>query len=157
MKKSRFSMLVLALVLCVSVFTCGTVFASDTIKIGILGPFTGSLAFNAGEMKKGMMLALDEIKRKGRSLRQKGGNCIWRYRVQTRQRTCSGQKNSSPGTMSLWSVADTAPVSISPPANFASSRNALLLWPSLSVPPSQTGGMTSYFEPAPTAPCSSMV
>jgi branched-chain amino acid transport system substrate-binding protein len=58
-------MLVLALVLCVSVCTYGTVFASDTIKIGILGPFTGSLAFNAGEMKKGMMLALDEINAKG--------------------------------------------------------------------------------------------
>ncbi|MFH1954772.1 MAG: ABC transporter substrate-binding protein [Pseudomonadota bacterium] len=65
MKKSRFSMLVLALVLCVSVCTYGTVFASDTIKIGILGPFTGSLAFNAGEMKKGMMLALDEVNAKG--------------------------------------------------------------------------------------------
>jgi len=53
------------LVLCVSLCTYGTVFASDTIKIGILGPFTGSLAFNAGEMKMGMMLALDEINAKG--------------------------------------------------------------------------------------------
>lgn len=65
MKKSRLLMLILALVLCVSVCTYGTVFASDTIKIGILGPFTGSLAFNAGEMKKGMMLALDEVNAKG--------------------------------------------------------------------------------------------
>jgi branched-chain amino acid transport system substrate-binding protein len=40
-------------------------FGSSTIKIGILGPFTGSLAFNAGEMKKGMELALDEVNTKG--------------------------------------------------------------------------------------------
>lgn len=65
MKKSRFTMFVLALVLCISFGAGGTVFAADTIKIGILGPFTGSLAFNAGEMKKGMMLALDEINAKG--------------------------------------------------------------------------------------------
>ncbi len=65
MKKSRFSMVVLALVLCISLGAGGTAFAADTIKIGILGPFTGSLAFNAGEMKKGMMLALDEVNMKG--------------------------------------------------------------------------------------------
>ena len=65
MKKSRFSIFLLALVLCISLGTGGTAFAADTIKIGILGPFTGSLAFNAGEMKKGMMLALDEINVKG--------------------------------------------------------------------------------------------
>ncbi len=65
MKKSRFSIFVLALVLCLSLGTGGTVFAADTIKIGILGPFTGSLAFNAGEMKKGMLLALDEVNLKG--------------------------------------------------------------------------------------------
>ena len=65
MKKSRFSIFVLTLVLCLSLGTGGTVFAADTIKIGILGPFTGSLAFNAGEMKKGMMLALDEVNAKG--------------------------------------------------------------------------------------------
>jgi branched-chain amino acid transport system substrate-binding protein len=65
MKKSRFTIFVLALVLCISFGAGGTVFAADTIKIGILGPFTGSLAFNAGEMKKGMMLALDEINSKG--------------------------------------------------------------------------------------------
>lgn len=35
------------------------------IKIGILGPFTGSLAFNAGEMKKGMDLAVDDVNAKG--------------------------------------------------------------------------------------------
>ena len=35
------------------------------IKIGILGPFTGSIAFNAEEMKKGMLLALDEVNGKG--------------------------------------------------------------------------------------------
>jgi len=38
---------------------------AETIKIGIIGPFTGSLAFNAGEMKKGMELALDEANAKG--------------------------------------------------------------------------------------------
>jgi branched-chain amino acid transport system substrate-binding protein len=35
------------------------------IKIGILGPFTGSLAFNGEEMKKGMLLALDDVNAKG--------------------------------------------------------------------------------------------
>ena len=65
MKKSRLVMFVLALVLCISLGAGGTAFAADTIKIGILGPFTGSLAFNAGEMKKGMMLALDEVNMKG--------------------------------------------------------------------------------------------
>ncbi len=39
----------------------GSVWAAKTIKIGILGPFSGSLAHNSEEMKKGMMLALDEI------------------------------------------------------------------------------------------------
>ncbi|MCF8127178.1 MAG: ABC transporter substrate-binding protein [Deltaproteobacteria bacterium] len=65
MKKSRFSIFILALVLCISFGAVGTIFAADTIKIGILGPFSGSLAFNAGEMKKGMMLALDEVNAKG--------------------------------------------------------------------------------------------
>ena len=65
MKRSRFSIFLLGLVFCISAGIYGTVFASDTIKIGILGPFSGSLAFNAGEMKKGMMLALDEINAKG--------------------------------------------------------------------------------------------
>ena len=35
------------------------------IRIGILGPFTGALAFNGGEMKKGMELALDDVNSKG--------------------------------------------------------------------------------------------
>jgi branched-chain amino acid transport system substrate-binding protein len=39
--------------------------AAEPIKIGILGPFTGSLAFNAGEMKKGMELALEEFNAQG--------------------------------------------------------------------------------------------
>ncbi len=39
--------------------------AADTVKIGILGPFSGSLAFNAGEMKKGMELALEEFLAQG--------------------------------------------------------------------------------------------
>jgi len=39
--------------------------ASEPIKIGILGPFTGSLAFNASEMRKGMELALDGVNSKG--------------------------------------------------------------------------------------------
>jgi branched-chain amino acid transport system substrate-binding protein len=37
----------------------------EPIKIGILGPFTGSIAYNAEEMKKGMLLALDEVNSKG--------------------------------------------------------------------------------------------
>jgi branched-chain amino acid transport system substrate-binding protein len=39
--------------------------ANETIKIGILGPFSGSLAFNAAEMKKGMVLALDKVNAEG--------------------------------------------------------------------------------------------
>lgn len=39
--------------------------AEEPIKIGILGPFTGSLAFNAEDMKKGMLLALDDVNAKG--------------------------------------------------------------------------------------------
>jgi len=39
--------------------------AEETIKIGIIGPFTGPAAFNGGEMKKGMMLAVDDINAKG--------------------------------------------------------------------------------------------
>jgi len=39
--------------------------AAEPFSIGILGPFTGSLAFNAEEMKKGMMLAVDEVNAKG--------------------------------------------------------------------------------------------
>ena len=47
------------------VLLSGPALAKDAIKIGILGPFTGSLAFNAGEMKKGMLLALDEVNAQG--------------------------------------------------------------------------------------------
>ncbi len=43
----------------------GSALAADTLKVGILGPFSGSLAFNAGEMKKGMELALEEINAAG--------------------------------------------------------------------------------------------
>jgi len=39
--------------------------AQESIPVGILGPFTGSLAFNAEEMKKGMTLAVDEVNAKG--------------------------------------------------------------------------------------------
>lgn len=55
------------LVLWTGIFLVGSEKAQcdSTIKIGILGPFTGSLAFNADEMKKGMMLALDQVNAKG--------------------------------------------------------------------------------------------
>lgn len=43
----------------------------QTIPIGILGPFTGSLAFNAEEMKKGMLLAVDEVNARGGILGRK--------------------------------------------------------------------------------------
>ena len=59
MKKSR--LLTWALALCLCVMLAGPAAAADPIKIGILGPFSGSLAHNAGEMKKGMALALDKI------------------------------------------------------------------------------------------------
>lgn len=65
MKKARLLRLALSLALLVPLCAAPIVSASDTIKIGILGPFTGSLAFNAGEMKKGMMLALDEVNASG--------------------------------------------------------------------------------------------
>lgn len=61
MKKVRVASVLLALALCLIAFGAGTVSAAEKIKIGILGPFSGSLAFNGGEMKKGMMLARDEI------------------------------------------------------------------------------------------------
>jgi branched-chain amino acid transport system substrate-binding protein len=57
---------VLKAVLCLAILTYGSAAqAADSIPIGILGPFTGSLAFNAEEMKKGMMLAVDEVNAKG--------------------------------------------------------------------------------------------
>lgn len=61
MKKVQIASVLLALALCLIAFVNGTVSAAEKIKIGILGPFSGSLAFNGGEMKKGMMLALDDI------------------------------------------------------------------------------------------------
>ncbi len=39
--------------------------AGEPIRIGALGPFTGSIAFNAEEMRKGMLLALDEVNGQG--------------------------------------------------------------------------------------------
>ena len=61
MKKVQIASVLLALALYLIAFGAGTVSAAEKIKIGILGPFSGSLAFNGGEMKKGMMLALDDI------------------------------------------------------------------------------------------------
>ena len=66
MKNKAFSLVALALGLALALGAwAGPAAAADPIKVGILGPFTGSLAFNAGEMKKGMELALDEINAKG--------------------------------------------------------------------------------------------
>jgi branched-chain amino acid transport system substrate-binding protein len=59
MRKSCFA--ILALVFGLGIMLAGPAAAADPIKIGILGPFSGSLAHNAGEMKKGMELALDQI------------------------------------------------------------------------------------------------
>lgn len=59
MKKSCLAIFILALGL--GIMLAGPAAAADPIKIGILGPFSGSLAHNAGEMKKGMELALDQI------------------------------------------------------------------------------------------------
>lgn len=70
MKKVQIGSVLLALALCLIAFGAGTVSAAEKIKIGILGPFSGSLAFNGGEMKKGMMLALDDINAGGGLLGQ---------------------------------------------------------------------------------------
>lgn len=59
MKKSCLAILALALGL--GIMLAGPAAAADPIKIGMLGPFSGSLAHNAGEMKKGMELALDQV------------------------------------------------------------------------------------------------
>jgi branched-chain amino acid transport system substrate-binding protein len=59
MKKT--SLAIVALALCLGVMLAGPASAAEPIKVGILGPFTGSLAHNAGEMKKGMALALGQI------------------------------------------------------------------------------------------------
>lgn len=37
---------------------------NSPIKIGVIGLFSGPVAFNGGEMKKGMMIAIDEINAK---------------------------------------------------------------------------------------------
>jgi branched-chain amino acid transport system substrate-binding protein len=51
---------------CISLMGLGqNVNAASTIDIGFIGPFTGPVAFNGGEMKRGAMLAVDEINAKG--------------------------------------------------------------------------------------------
>ena len=65
MKRARLLWIALLLALGSSIVGTNAALAADPIKIGIIGPFSGSLAFNAGEMKKGMMLALDEINAAG--------------------------------------------------------------------------------------------
>jgi branched-chain amino acid transport system substrate-binding protein len=45
--------------------------AEAAIKIGVIGPFTGPVAFNGEEMKKGMMLAIDAANAKGGLFGQK--------------------------------------------------------------------------------------
>ena len=66
MRSRRFKMVMLVLMFVgIGVLGPGGANAADPIKIGILGPFTGSLAFNAGEMKKGMELALEEFNAQG--------------------------------------------------------------------------------------------
>lgn len=66
MKRRSMIKMVLGGMLCLIMLTYGTgLRAQESIPVGILGPFTGSLAFNAEEMKKGMMLAVDEINAKG--------------------------------------------------------------------------------------------
>ncbi|HPI93144.1 MAG TPA: ABC transporter substrate-binding protein [Deltaproteobacteria bacterium] len=58
---------VIAFIVCAGFLFCGShlMAAGDPIKIGFSGPFTGSLAFNGGEMKKGAQLAVDQINSKG--------------------------------------------------------------------------------------------
>jgi len=64
MKKTL--LLSVLLIAAMVVTTAGSVAAaSKPIKIGVIGPFTGPVAFNGGEMKKGMMLAVDEMNAKG--------------------------------------------------------------------------------------------
>jgi branched-chain amino acid transport system substrate-binding protein len=66
MKSKWFNMISLVLIfVCIGLWAPNGASAADPIKIGILGPFTGSLAFNAGEMKKGMELALEEFNAQG--------------------------------------------------------------------------------------------
>ncbi len=66
MKVKSVGKLILGGIFCLILLTYGTgLRAQESIPIGILGPFTGSLAFNAEEMKKGMVLAVDELNGKG--------------------------------------------------------------------------------------------
>ncbi|MCF8080972.1 MAG: ABC transporter substrate-binding protein [Desulfobacterales bacterium] len=65
MTGKRFACMLVSFLFCMAVLIPGPAMAAEKIKIGILGPFTGSLAFNGGEMKKGMMLALDKINAEG--------------------------------------------------------------------------------------------
>ena len=55
----------IALCLVIVFYGSGIKAAEPPIKIGVIGPFTGPVAFNGGEMKKGIMLAVDEINAKG--------------------------------------------------------------------------------------------
>lgn len=71
MKRKRFLSLVFPVVLLLTLYAASALLASEPIKIGILGPFSGSLAFNAGEMKNGMMLALDKVNADGGLFGQK--------------------------------------------------------------------------------------
>jgi len=52
--------------------------AASTIDIGFTGPFTGPVAFNGGEMRKGAMLEVDEINAKGGLFRDEGECCFRR-------------------------------------------------------------------------------
>ena len=64
--EKKLSKMVWGVVLCLAVFIpVGPGMAADPIPIGILGPFTGSLAFNAEEMKKGMVLAVEPMVSEG--------------------------------------------------------------------------------------------
>ncbi len=66
MKRNLWAVMALCLALVCMAWTAPAGAADKKpIKIGILGPFTGSLAFNAGEMKKGMDLAVDDLNAKG--------------------------------------------------------------------------------------------
>ena len=66
MKAKSILKMALGGIFCLILLTYGTVVrAADPIPIGVMGPFTGSIAFNAEEMKKGMLLAVDEVNAKG--------------------------------------------------------------------------------------------
>jgi branched-chain amino acid transport system substrate-binding protein len=65
MRAKQFACILVILLFFLGAALPGTTLAAEKIKIGILGPFSGSLAFNASEMKKGMLLALDKINQEG--------------------------------------------------------------------------------------------